>query len=136
MYLKTIILCIYNFFFIFNFLILFFFFLTSALRASTSVDVNICKIQKVTNFTHFTQKRHKGGEVSRGLKKSTGIRFSLFFVLGMMWVLISASGLERRCGACDGCGVDGVLVMELLGFDCERKKKKQEEEKKEETVKR
>ena len=124
MYLKTIILCIYNFFFIFNFLILFFFFLTSALRASTSVDVNICKIQKVTNFTHFTQKRHKGGEVSRGLKKSTGIRFSLFFVLGMMWVLISASGLERRCGACDGCGVDGVLVMVLLGFDRERKRKK------------
>ena len=74
--------------------------------------------------------------MSRGLKKSTGIRFSLFFVLGVMWVLISASGLERRCGACDGCGVDGVLVMELLGFDCERKKKKQEEEKKEETVKR
>ena len=55
--------------------------------------------------------------MSRGLKKSTGIRFSLFFVLGVMWVLISAFGLERRCGACDGCGVDGVLVMELLGFD-------------------
>ena len=26
------------------------------LRASTSVDVNICKIQKATNFTHFTPK--------------------------------------------------------------------------------
>ena len=36
-----------------------------------------------------------------------------FFVLGVMWVLIDASGLERRCGACDGCGVDGVLVMEI-----------------------
>ena len=44
-------------------------------------------------------------------------------------------GLERRCGACDGCGVDGVLVRVLLGFDCEGKKKKEEEEKKEETAK-
>ena len=26
------------------------------LRASTSLDVNICKIQKATNFTHFTPK--------------------------------------------------------------------------------
>ena len=52
-----------------------------------------------------------------------------------MWVLISASGLERRCGACDGCGVDGVLVMVLLGFDRKRKKKKEEEEKKEEMAK-
>ena len=43
-------------------------------------------------------------------------------------------GLERRCGACDGCGVDGVLALVLLGFECERKKKKEEEEKKEETV--
>nr|POE74186.1 hypothetical protein CFP56_44163 [Quercus suber] len=34
-----------------------------------------------------------------------------------MWVLIGASGLERHCSACDGCGVDGVLVMVLLGFD-------------------
>ena len=41
-----------------------------------------------------------------------------------MWVLIGASGLERRCGACDSFGVDGVLVMELLGFDHERKRKK------------
>ena len=39
-------------------------------------------------------------------------------------------GLERRCGACDGCGVDGVLALVLLGFDRERKKKKEEEEKK------
>ena len=39
-------------------------------------------------------------------------------------------GLERRCGACDGCGVDGVLALVLLGFDHERKKKKEEEEKK------
>ena len=43
-------------------------------------------------------------------------------------------GLERRCGACDGCGVDGVLALVLLCFECERKKKKEEEEKKEETV--
>ena len=42
----------------------------------------------------------------------------------MMWVLIGASRLERCCGACDGCGVDGVLVMVLLGFDRERKRKK------------
>ena len=32
-------------------------------------------------------------------------------------MLMEISGLERRCGACDGCGVDGVLVMVLLGFD-------------------
>ena len=43
-------------------------------------------------------------------------------------------GLERRCGACDGCGVDGVLALVLLGFERERKKKKEEEEKKEETT--
>ena len=43
-------------------------------------------------------------------------------------------GLERRCGACDGYSVDGVLALVLLGFECERKKKKEEEEKKEETV--
>ena len=42
-------------------------------------------------------------------------------------------GLERRCGACDGYGVDGVLALVLLGFERERKKKK-EEEKKEETA--
>ena len=42
----------------------------------------------------------------------------------MMWVLIGASGLERHCGACDGCGVDGVLVMVLLGFNRGRKGKK------------
>ena len=52
-----------------------------------------------------------------------------------MWVLIGASGLEKCCGACDGFGVYGVLVMVLLGFDRERKKKKEEEEKKEETSK-
>ena len=40
--------------------------------------------------------------------------------------------LERHCGASDGCGVDGVLALVLLGFECERKKKKEEEEKKEE----
>ena len=51
-----------------------------------------------------------------------------------MWVLIGASGLKRCCGACDGCGVDGVLMMVVLGFDRERKKKKEEEEKKEETA--
>ena len=42
--------------------------------------------------------------------------------------------MERCCGACDGCGVDGVLALVLLGFERERKKKKEEEEKKEETV--
>ena len=40
--------------------------------------------------------------------------------------------LERHCGASNGCGVDGVLALVLLGFECERKKKKEEEEKKEE----
>ena len=42
--------------------------------------------------------------------------------------------MERRCGACDGCGVDGVLALVLLGFERERKNKKEEEEKKEETT--
>ena len=42
--------------------------------------------------------------------------------------------MERRCGACDGYGVDGVLALVLLGFECERKKKKEEEEKKEGTA--
>ena len=42
--------------------------------------------------------------------------------------------MERCCGACDGCGVDGVLALVPLGFERERKKKKEEEEKKEETV--
>ena len=42
--------------------------------------------------------------------------------------------MERCCGACDGCGVDGVLALVLLGFERERKKKKEEEEKKEETA--
>ena len=41
--------------------------------------------------------------------------------------------MERRCGACDGYGIDGVLALVLLGFERERKKKK-EEEKKEETA--
>ena len=45
-----------------------------------------------------------------------------------MWVLINAYGLERHCGACDGCGVDGVLMMVFLGFDRERKRKKKKEE--------
>ena len=43
-------------------------------------------------------------------------------------------GLERRCGACDGYGVDGVLALVLLGFERERKKKKEDEKKKEETT--
>ena len=41
--------------------------------------------------------------------------------------LTEIGGLERRCGACDGCGVDGMLASVLLGFDRERKKKKEEE---------
>ena len=51
-----------------------------------------------------------------------------------MGIEIEIGGLERRYGACDGCRVDGVLALVLLGFDCERKKKKEEEEKKEETA--
>ena len=47
--------------------------------------------------------------------------------------LTKIGGLERRCGACDGYGVDRVLALVLLGFERERKKKK-EEEKKEETA--
>ena len=43
-------------------------------------------------------------------------------------------GLERHCGACDGCGVDGILALVPLGFDRERKKKKEGEEKKGETA--
>ena len=52
----------------------------------------------------------------------------------LMGIEMEIGGLERRCGACDGCGVDGVLALVLLGFDRERKKKKEEEEKKEETA--
>ena len=51
-----------------------------------------------------------------------------------MGIKMEIGGLERRCGTCDGCGVDGVLALVLLGFDRERKKKKEEEEKKEETT--
>ena len=46
-----------------------------------------------------------------------------------MWVLIGAFGLKRHCGAYDGCGVDGVLVMVLLGFDRERKERKKRKRK-------
>ena len=53
-----------------------------------------------------------------------------------MGIEMEIGGLERRCGACDGCGVDGVLALVLLGFERERKKKKEEEEKKEETTKK
>ena len=112
-------------------------------------------IQRVLWILGPSLKRHKGGEVSRRLKNSIGIRFSLFlfcfrgdvgsdwwcgfwwligdvslngwsvtWVWSVMWVLIGASGLERRCGAYDGCGVNGVLVTMLLGFDRERKRKK------------
>ena len=39
-------------------------------------------------------KRHKGGEVSRGLKKSIGIRFSLFFCFGGDVGLIGDVGFD------------------------------------------
>ena len=32
--------------------------------------------------------------------------------------------MERRCGACDGCGVDGVLALVLLGFDHEKEEER------------
>ena len=35
-------------------------------------------------------------------------------------------GLERRCGACDGYGVPGVLALVLLGFDREREEERRE----------
>ena len=37
-------------------------------------------------------------------------------------------GLERHCGF---GGVDGVLALVLLGFDCERKKRKKRKRKRE-----
>ena len=40
--------------------------------------------------------------------------------------LTKIGGLERRCGACDGCGVDGVLALVLLGFDREREEERRE----------
>ena len=46
-----------------------------------------------------------------------------------MGIEMEIGGLERRCGACDGCGVDGVLVMVLLDFDRERKKRKKRKRK-------
>ena len=39
-------------------------------------------------------------------------------------VLTEINALERRCGACDGCGVDGVLVIVLLGFDHEKEEER------------
>ena len=46
-----------------------------------------------------------------------------------MGIEMEIGGLERRCGACDGCGVDGVLALVLLGFERKRKKRKKRKRK-------
>ena len=48
-------------------------------RMSLTQWVRAPSIRRVLWILGPSLKRHKGGEVSRGLKKSTSIRFSLFF---------------------------------------------------------
>ena len=48
-------------------------------RMSLTQWVRAPSIRRVLWILRPSLKRHKGGEVSRGLKKSTSIRFSLFF---------------------------------------------------------
>ena len=51
-------------------------------RMSLTWWVRALSIRRVLWILGPSLKRHKGGEVSRGLKKSTGIRFSLIFCFG------------------------------------------------------
>ena len=73
------------------------------MRISLIWWVRASSIRRVLWILGPSLKRHNGGEVSRGLKKSTCIRFSLFFffffvfVLGVMWVLM----VDRWCGFCE-----------------------------------
>ena len=51
-------------------------------RMSLTQWVRAPSIRRVLWILGPSLKRHKGGEVSRGVKKSTSIRFSLFFCFG------------------------------------------------------
>ena len=92
-------------------------------RMSLTQWVRAPSIWKVLWILGPSLKRHKGGEVSRGLKKRTGIRFSLFlffffffcvfffFVLGVMWVLM----VDPWCGF--ECLIGDVSLISDVGFD-------------------
>ena len=46
-----------------------------------------------------------------------------------MGIEMEIGGLERRCGACDGCGVDGVLWCVWVLTMRERRRKKRKKRK-------
>ena len=56
--------------------------------------VRALSIRRVLWILGPSLKRPKGGEVSRGLKKSIGIRFSLFFCFGGDLGLIGDVGFD------------------------------------------
>ena len=47
----------------------------------------------------------------------------------LMGIEMEIGGLERRCGACDGCGVDGVLWCVWVLTVRERRRKKRKKRK-------
>ena len=63
-------------------------------RMSLTRWVRALNIRRVLWILGPSLKRHKGGEVSCGLKKSTGIRFSLFFCFGGDVGLIGDVGFD------------------------------------------
>ena len=77
------------------------------MRMSLTWWVKASSIRRVLWILGPSLKRHNGGEVSHGLKKSTSIRFSLFFFLfcfggdvgfdgwSVMWVLWERGRKER-----------------------------------------
>ena len=67
-------------------------------RLSLTQWVRAPSIRRVLWILGPSLRRHKGGEVSYGLKKSTGIRFSLFFCFG------GDVGFDRWCGFDWWCG--------------------------------
>ena len=83
-------------------------------RLSLTQWVRAPSIRRVLWILGPSLRRHKWGEVSYGLKKSTGIRFSLFFCFG------GDVGFDRWCGF--------ECLIGDVGFERKRKKKKEEEE--------
>ena len=67
-------------------------------RLSLTQWVRAPSIRRVLWILGPSLRRHKGGEVSYGLKKSTGIRFSLFFCFG------GDVGFDQWCGFDWWCG--------------------------------
>ena len=84
-------------------------------RMSLTRWIRALSIWRVMWILGPSLKRHKGGEVSRGLKKSIGIRFSLFFCFGgdvgligdvgfdswsviWAWSMMSVWMFDRWCG--------------------------------------